>query len=89
MTVVFWHLLTTGQDYAFSPPTPTIKKLRSIELKTGATKQKPGGPHTPLNRERRRELERQSMRQAQAAYEHTMANRHRIQHERKANTRST
>jgi transposase len=82
MTVLFWHLLTTEQDYAFSLPTPTAKKMRTIELKAGATRRKPGGPNTPINREQRRELERQTMRQAQTAYEHTVADWHRVQRQR-------
>jgi len=83
MTALFWHLLTTGHDYAYSPPTSTNKKLRTIELKAGHAREKPGGPHTPINRERRRELERQTMQQAQTAYERTVAAWHRIQRERK------
>ncbi len=84
MTVLFWHLLTGEQDYAYSMPTPTAKKLRTIELKAGAARQKPGGPHTPINRERRRELERRSMKQAQTAYERTVADWHRVQKEKNA-----
>lgn len=83
MTVLLWHLLTNQQDYAFTLPTPTAKKIRTIELKAGAPHQKPSGPHTPINRERRRELERQSMRQAQTAYERTVTDWHRVQRERK------
>lgn len=89
MTVLFWHLLTNEQDYAFSLPTPTAKKMRTIELKAGATRRKPGGPNTPINRARRREFERQTMRQAQTAYEHTVADWHRVQRQRnKAVTRA-
>jgi transposase len=82
MTVLFWHLLTNEQDYAYCLPTPTAKKLRAIELKAGAARRKPGGPSTPINREQRRELERQTMRQAQTAYERTVADWHRVQRQR-------
>lgn len=37
MCVLFWHLLTTGRDYAYSLPTATAKKMRAVELKAGAT----------------------------------------------------
>ncbi len=34
--VLFWHLLTNEQDYAFARPTLTHKKLRRLELLAGA-----------------------------------------------------
>jgi transposase len=34
--VLFWHLLTNEQDYAFGRPTLTRKKLRRLELLAGA-----------------------------------------------------
>ena len=75
MCVLFWHLLTTSQDYAYSLPTATAKKIRTIELKAGAPRRqgRPGQPRQPLNREQRRELEQQNAQHAQAAYERTVA----------------
>ena len=31
MCVLFWHLLNNQQDYAYSMPTVTAKKLRKVE----------------------------------------------------------
>jgi len=36
LVVLFWHLLTNEQDYAFERPTLTHKKLRRLELLAGA-----------------------------------------------------
>jgi transposase len=36
LVVLFWHLLTNEQDYAFGRPTLTHKKLRRLELLAGA-----------------------------------------------------
>jgi hypothetical protein len=36
LVVLFWHLLTREQDYAFARPTLTRKKLRRLELAAGA-----------------------------------------------------
>jgi transposase len=73
MAVLFWHLLATGQDYAYSMPTATAKKLRGIELKAGAPSRKGGGSQHALNREQRRKLERQSAEQAENAYRRNVA----------------
>jgi transposase len=36
MCVLFWQLLTRGEDYAYQMPIVTAKKLRKIELTAGA-----------------------------------------------------
>jgi transposase len=36
ITVLAWHLLTRGQDYAFARPSLVRKKLRDLELTAGA-----------------------------------------------------
>ena len=36
LAVLFWHLLTREQDYAFARPSLTRKKLRALELRAGA-----------------------------------------------------
>src|SRR4051794_3307568 len=41
LAVLFWHLLTREQDYAFQRPSLTRKKLRGLELRAGA--QRPPG----------------------------------------------
>lgn len=66
---LFWHLLIREQDYAYTLPTPLAKKIRTIELKAGHPRRRPGGNHHTLNREQRRVLERQIAEQAEAAYD--------------------
>jgi transposase len=34
LSVLFWHLLTREEDYAFGRPSLTRRKLRALELKT-------------------------------------------------------
>ena len=36
LVVLFWHLLTKDQDYAFARPSLTAEKLRRVELTAGA-----------------------------------------------------
>ncbi|HYA45194.1 MAG TPA: IS110 family transposase [Acidimicrobiales bacterium] len=36
LVVLFWHLLTTGEEYAFGRPSLTAEKLRRMELTAGA-----------------------------------------------------
>ena len=35
LSVLCWHMITRGQDYAFARPSLTAKKLRALELKAG------------------------------------------------------
>jgi hypothetical protein len=46
LAVLFWHLLTKEQDYAYPQPSLTRKKLRRLELLAGAQKGqvRPGDP---------------------------------------------
>ncbi len=76
MAVLFWYLLTSGQDYAYSMPTATAKKLRGVELKAGAPARRGGGSQHALNREERRKLERRSAEQAENAYRRNVADWH-------------
>jgi hypothetical protein len=85
MATLFWHLLTTERDYAYTMPTATAKKLRGVELKAGAAPRKPGGPRQPLNREQRLQAERATAEHAQVAYERTVTDWHHQQRQR-ANT---
>jgi len=73
MAVLFWYLLTTGQDYAYSMPTATAKKLRGVELKAGAPARKGGGSTHHRNREQRRQLERRAAEHAENAYRRNVA----------------
>jgi transposase len=40
LAVIAWHMLSRGEDYAFSRPSLTREKLRRLELMTGAKHQK-------------------------------------------------
>ncbi len=40
LTVLFWHLLSRQQDYAFARPAMTRNKIRQLELLAGAPPQK-------------------------------------------------
>jgi transposase len=73
MCVLFWYLLTTGEDYAYAMPIVTAKKLRTVELKAGAPSRKGGGAHHHLNREQRRQLERRAAEHAENTYRRNVA----------------
>jgi transposase len=82
MCVLFWHLLTRGEDYAYQMPLVTAKKLRKVELTAGAPRRHGGGNLAGPNREERRKLERQSAEATQAAYERNVADWHHQQQQR-------
>jgi transposase len=42
LCVIAWHLLTSGEDYAFKRPRMVRRKLRAMELLSGAPRLKPG-----------------------------------------------
>ena len=68
LAVLFWCLLTRGEDYAHQQPSLTAKKLRLVEITAGAPTQK--GKPTGLfaTRERMRQAERELAHQAEASY---------------------
>jgi transposase len=68
LAVLFWCLLTRGEDYAHQQPSLTAKKLRLVEITAGAPTQK--GKPTGLfaTRERMRQAERELAQQAEASY---------------------
>jgi transposase len=68
LVVLFWHLLTRGEDYAFGRPAMTRHKIRRLELLAGAPSQKgrkgiAGGKSKAVF-----DAERELSRQAEAAY---------------------
>jgi transposase len=68
LVVLFWHLLTSEQDYAFQRPAMTRSKIRKLELLSGAPPQKgrkgiAGGKSKAVF-----DAERELSRQAEAAY---------------------
>jgi transposase len=71
LVVLFWHLLTRGQDYAFQRPSLTRKKLRGLQLRAGAQRQ-PGRRDLPTknaySQRTERARERVLSEQAEVAY---------------------
>jgi transposase len=68
LTVLFWHMLTREEDYAFGRPAMTRNKIRRLELLTGAPSQK--GRHGIAGGKSKTvfSAERELSRQAEAAY---------------------
>jgi transposase len=70
LVVLFWHLLTKDEDYAFGRPTLTRRKLRQLELRAGAERRRGGGRRKAgvptLKEQSKREVE--LARQAETAY---------------------
>jgi transposase len=73
LAVLFWCLLTRGEDYAHQQPSLTAKKLRLLEIRAGAPTLK--GTNTGLfaTRERMRQAERELAQQAEASYKRTVS----------------
>ena len=72
LAVLFWCMLTRGQDYAHQQPSLTAQKLRRLELAAGAPvrKGKPSGVW--VTHQKMRQAEKQLAAQAQASYERTV-----------------
>lgn len=75
LAVLFWHLLTREEDYAFARPSMTRQKLRALELATGAKPQR-GRQHDegPLRNPKIRGAERRVSEQGEIAYRRLTAN---------------
>jgi transposase len=71
LVVLFWHLLTREQDYAFQRPSLTRKKLRGLELRAGAERH-PGRrdlrTRNAYSQRAERARERELSEQAEVAY---------------------
>jgi hypothetical protein len=68
LAVLFWCMLTRGEDYAHQQPSLTAKKLRKLELKAGAPRHtKAAAGISSVNRAMR-EAEKQLAEQAEASY---------------------
>jgi transposase len=76
LAVLFWHLLTREQDYAFGRPSLTRKKLRALELRAGAERH-PGrrdlATKNSYSQRAHRERERELSAQAELAYRRLVA----------------
>jgi transposase len=73
LAVLFWCLLTRGEDYAHQQPSLTAKKRRLLEIRAGAKTLK--GTNTGLfaTRQRIRKAERELAEQAEASYKRMVA----------------
>jgi transposase len=76
LAVLFWHLLTREQDYAFQRPSLTRKKVRGLELRAGAQRH-PGRRDLPTknsySQRAERARERELSEQAEVAYRRLVA----------------
>jgi hypothetical protein len=68
LAVLFWHLLSRGEDYAYARPAMTRHKIRRLELLAGAPPQK--GRHGIAGGKSKAvfDAERALSQQAEAAY---------------------
>jgi transposase len=72
LSVLFWHLLTREEDYAFERPTLTRRKLRGLELKAKDGRRSwPSGHALGTKQDRAREAE--FARQVEMAYRRLVA----------------
>jgi transposase len=67
LAVIAWHMLSRGEDYAFSRPSLTREKLRRLELMTGAKHQKGKRIGVFVTKEQHR-LDKELAAQAEIAY---------------------
>jgi transposase len=68
LAVLAWNLLTRGEDYAFARPSLVRRKLRTLELKAGAPRAKPGPNATPIWNPTTDAAEKRLAEQAEVAY---------------------
>jgi transposase len=72
LAVLFWCLLSRGEDYAHQQPSLTAKKLRRLEITAGAPTRKGQPTGVWATRERMRQAERELAQQAEASYTRTV-----------------
>jgi transposase len=73
LAVLFWCLLSRGQDYAHQQPSLTAKKLRLLEIRAGAPTLKGTNTGTWATRQKMRTAERELAQQAEASYKRTVS----------------
>jgi transposase len=73
--VIFWHLLTREEDYAYARPSLTAAKLRRLELLAGAPRRQGqrGKTTRPYRLQEVRDRERELSAQAERAYQRLVA----------------
>jgi transposase len=72
LAILFWCLLSRGEDYAHQQPSLTAKKLRLLEITAGAPTLKGKQTGVWATRERMRQAERELAQQAEASYTRTL-----------------
>ena len=72
LAILFWCMLTRGQDYAHQQPSLTRKKLRHLELSAGAPRNSSRSAGIHATRELMRTAERELVQQAEASYRRTV-----------------
>jgi transposase len=75
LTVLFWCMLTRGEDYAHQQPSLTKRKLRQLELTAGAPKYAKSARGTWSSNLAIRQAERQLAEPAEASYKRMIKDR--------------
>ncbi len=68
LAVLFWCMLTRGEDYAHQQPSLTKKKLRRLEITAGAKKNTRSAAGIWSTNDMMRQAERELAQQAEASY---------------------
>lgn len=68
LAILFWCMLTRGEDYAHQQPSLTAKKLRLVEIRAGAPTVRGKRTGTWATRQQMRQAERALAQQAEASY---------------------
>jgi hypothetical protein len=76
LAMLFWCMLTRGEDYAHQQPSLTRTKLRRLEITAGAEKNSPAAAGIWATNNRMREAERELAHQAEASYKRIVADFH-------------
>jgi transposase len=69
LAILFWCMLTRGEDYAHQQPSLTAQKLRRLEIAAGAPPRKGKPSGVWVTHQKMRDAEKQLAAQAQASYE--------------------
>jgi transposase len=69
LAILFWCMLTSGQDYAHQQPSLTKKKLRRLEITAGAPKHAQTARGIWSGNQAIRQAERELAAQAEASYQ--------------------
>ncbi len=76
LACLFWHLLTSEEDYAFAQPSLTKKKLRRLQIAAGAERYSPEAAGIWSANDAVRKAERELARQGEVAYARTVRDWH-------------